>query len=118
MPALEPDLLVVGEAAHGQAVLDLAATAKPDVIVMDLTQWDAGNRRGGDDVGAGRHGRDLLGGDAQHRRRALASGASAYVEKGAGMQTLLQAIRTAAARVSPPQSPELCDRSATCPHSR
>ncbi|GHO96461.1 DNA-binding response regulator [Reticulibacter mediterranei] len=34
--SVQPDLLVVGEARHGEEVLHLAATLKPDVILMDL----------------------------------------------------------------------------------
>jgi DNA-binding NarL/FixJ family response regulator len=32
----QPDLLVVGEAANGQAALTLVATARPQVVLMDL----------------------------------------------------------------------------------
>ncbi len=32
----QPDLLVVGEASNGEAALDLAATARPHVVLMDL----------------------------------------------------------------------------------
>ncbi len=34
--SVQPDLQVVGEARHGEEVLRLAATLKPDVILMDL----------------------------------------------------------------------------------
>jgi DNA-binding NarL/FixJ family response regulator len=32
----QPDLLVVGEAANGEAALDLVATARPHIVLMDL----------------------------------------------------------------------------------
>lgn len=32
----QPDLMVVGQAANGEAALDLAATARPQVVLMDL----------------------------------------------------------------------------------
>jgi DNA-binding NarL/FixJ family response regulator len=35
--ALEPDLEVVGEAATGTDALDLVASARPDVLVLDLS---------------------------------------------------------------------------------
>jgi two-component system nitrate/nitrite response regulator NarL len=34
--ALEPDVKVVGEAAHGAAALELAAATNPDLILLDL----------------------------------------------------------------------------------
>jgi len=32
----EPDLTIVGEAANGQEALDLVATTRPDVVLLDL----------------------------------------------------------------------------------
>jgi CheY-like chemotaxis protein len=91
--ALEPDMLVVGEAASGQGVLDLAATADPDVILMDLVM------PGMDGAAATSALLGLLTRtrvvmlsmyeDAASRRRATDAGASAYVEKGAGLDSLL-----------------------------
>jgi DNA-binding NarL/FixJ family response regulator len=34
--AAEPDLEIVGEAANGQAALELAKTLRPDVVLMDI----------------------------------------------------------------------------------
>jgi len=99
---LEPDMEVAGEAASGQAVLDLAAATNPDVIVMDLVM------PGMDGVAAtsallaadARCRVVILSmkGDAASRRRAFAAGVTAYVEKSAGFDPLLAAIRSAGAR--------------------
>jgi two-component system, NarL family, response regulator NreC len=34
--AAEPDLCVIGEASDGQAALDLAASLRPDIVLMDV----------------------------------------------------------------------------------
>jgi DNA-binding NarL/FixJ family response regulator len=98
--ALEPDMLVVGEAASGQGVLDLAANANPDVIIMDLAM------PGMDGIAATSALLAMAAdwrvvmlsvyGDTASRKRALAAGVAAYVAKGAGMDLLLAAIRRAA----------------------
>lgn len=49
--ALEPDVRVVGEAAHGAAALELAAATDPDLILLDLELKRAdGARESGIDV--------------------------------------------------------------------
>jgi len=98
--ALETDMTVVGEAADGRAALELAAAARPDVIVMDLEM------PGMDGVAATTALRAAaepcpvvmlsIYNDAASRRRALDAGAAAYVDKGAGLDPLLKAIRGAA----------------------
>jgi len=100
--ALESDMVVVGEAASGQEVLDLVAATNPDVIVMDLIM----PRMDGVDTTSAL----LTTGapcqivmlsifdDAAIRRRALAAGAAAYVGKGDGLDPLLAAIRSAGVR--------------------
>jgi len=40
--ALQPDFEVVGEAANGEQALTLAATCRPDVILMDLGMPEMG----------------------------------------------------------------------------
>jgi DNA-binding NarL/FixJ family response regulator len=98
--ALEPDINVVGEAADGRAVLALVAAEHPDVIVMDLVMP---GMDGAAATAALRAATDTcrvvmlsVHDDDASRRRALAAGASAYVNKGAGLDSLLAAIRNVA----------------------
>jgi DNA-binding NarL/FixJ family response regulator len=99
--ALEPDMTVVGEADNGQAVLELAAATHPDVIVMDLAMpgLDGAAATSALHAIAARCPVVMLSiyEDAASRRRALAAGAAAYVEKSTGLEPLLEAIRSAAA---------------------
>ncbi len=97
--AVQPDMTVVGEAANGLAAVELAAAVHPDVIVMDLAM------PGMDGAAATSALRRMpahcpvvmlsIYGDPTSRRRALDAGASAYVDKTAGLELLLQAIRGA-----------------------
>jgi DNA-binding NarL/FixJ family response regulator len=99
--ALETDMMVVGEAASGQGVLDLAASTHPDVIVMDLAMpgLDGAAATSALCALAARCPVVMLSiyEDAASRRRALAAGAAAYVEKSSGLAPLLEASRSAAA---------------------
>ena len=98
---LEPDLTVVGEAGDGQAALVLAMAQHPDVVVLDLEM------PGMDGVATTVALRSSVASsavvilsihhDQVNRARALAAGASAFVEKTAGIDPLLEAIRRAAA---------------------
>ena len=96
---LEPDMAVVGEAANGQGVLDLAATTNPDVVVMDLVMpgMDGIDAASALLATAARCRVVILSmyGDAASRRRAFAAGVAAFVEKSAGLDPLLAAIRGA-----------------------
>jgi DNA-binding NarL/FixJ family response regulator len=99
--ALEPDMTVVGEAANGQGVLDLAASTHPDVIVMDLVMPGIDGAAATSSLRATAASCPVvmlsIYDNASGRRRALAAGAAAYVDKSAGLEPLLQAIRSAAA---------------------
>ena len=98
--ALERDMSVVGEAANGQAALDLATAMNPDVVIMDLAMpgMDGVAATAALRVGALRCAVVILSihNDLVSRERALAAGAVAYVDKGAGLERLLEAIRSAA----------------------
>ena len=106
---LEPDLIVIGDAGDGQAALVLAMAQHPDVVVLDLEM------PGMDGIAttlalrsAAASGAVVIlsiHNDASTRMRALAAGATAFVEKTGGIEPLLEAIRRAAIR-QPPASEE------------
>jgi two-component system response regulator DesR len=101
---LEPDLVVVGEAEDGQAAIDLVGAQSPDVIVLDLEM------PGMDGIATAQALRTIapegeviilsIHSDTAARKRALAAGAAAFVEKNAGIESLLAAIRRGRAGVS------------------
>ncbi|NMO53195.1 response regulator transcription factor [Actinoplanes sp. TBRC 11911] len=96
----EPDLVVVGEASSGPEGIELAATVRPDIVLMDLRM------PGGDGVSATgtmlasvpgvrvvvlttyESDRDIL--------RAIEAGASGYLLKDASPTELADAVRAAA----------------------
>ena len=99
--ALEPDLEVVGEAGDAAEATSLARTLLPDVILMDIEMPDI------DGISAVTVLRRIiphttvviftLYDDAAMRARAREAGAAAFVAKHQTEETLLAAIRRAAA---------------------
>jgi DNA-binding NarL/FixJ family response regulator len=97
--ALEPDLTVTGEAGDGAAVPALVRGLHPDVVVMDIEM------PGMDGIAATAALQHLVPGspvvilslhdDPVTRRRALASGASAFVSKCDAHELLPAMIRRA-----------------------
>lgn len=98
--ALEPDLVVIGEAGNGQEAIELVQAVAPDVVVMDITM------PGLDGIATTACLRETmpsaaviiltLHGDADTRARAGEAGAAAFVEKEGGIESLLKAIRAVA----------------------
>ena len=96
----EDGVEVVGEAATGRELLDLAARHRPDVVVTDVSMPDL------DGVAATRELRGLLPGvavlvvtmhdDDATVRAALRAGAAGYLVKGADRGELARAVRTVA----------------------
>jgi DNA-binding NarL/FixJ family response regulator len=101
---LESDLVVVGEAEDGQTAIDLVSVLSPEVIVLDLEM------PGMDGIATAQALRAIapegaviilsIHGDIAARRRALAVGAVEFVEKNAGIEPLLAAIRRGRASAS------------------
>ncbi len=95
--ALEEDFQVVGEAADGKAALDMARELHPDVVVMDVEMPTMDGVAATEMlVGCEPHPAVVmlsLYDDVKTRVRAQAAGASAFVEKHAPVETLIQAIR-------------------------
>ena len=97
----QPDMEVVGEAADGRAVLELARALKPDIVVMDIsmpgvngliaTRTLKQEQPGVTIVALTRHEDDT------YLEELLRAGASAYVLKQSAPANFLQAIRAVAA---------------------
>ena len=102
----EPDIELVAEAADGHEAVELVASARPDVIVMDVSM----PRMGGVEatqrihrdhpririIGLSMHAREDLA-DAMH-----AAGAVAYLTKGGPTRELIDAIRLHAGKTATP----------------
>jgi DNA-binding NarL/FixJ family response regulator len=102
----DPDLVVVGEAADGEAGLEAVAALQPDVVLLDISMP---RLQGIDAIGAmlarspGSRIVALSGFSAgDMAEAALERGAHAYVEKGAGARAIRDAVRAAAAAVPRP----------------
>ena len=99
--ALEPDLLVVGEAGDGEAALQLARRLQPDIVLMDVEM------PGMDGIAATAAMRSVapeivvimlsLYDDTTIRSRAQAAGSYTFVAKQEPVEALLVAIRQAGA---------------------
>ena len=102
--ALEPDLLIIGEAGDGEAALAQASMLHPDVVLMDIRM------PGMDGISATVALRGSvpqsavvilsLYDDDLTRAQAQAAGSLAFVAKQEPVETLLAAIREASGKVS------------------
>ena len=95
--ALEPDIIIVGEAADGRQALVLAAELEPDVVLMDV---EMPGMDGITATGQLQEGARVCAvvvtsiyDDASTRNRARAAGAAAFVGKQEPIDTVLSAIR-------------------------
>lgn len=94
---VDGDIVVVGEASSGVEALQVVTRTAADVVVMDVTMPN------GDGFEAARKIRRKKGAPAvvmlsmhdgeEYARRATEAGASGYVDKGAGIAELADAIR-------------------------
>jgi DNA-binding NarL/FixJ family response regulator len=97
----QPDMQVVSEAGDGQAALDIAATSKPDVVIMDISMPGMNGLMATRAlkqrlphvlvVALTRHE------DEAYLEELLRAGASAYVLKQSAPADFIQAIRAVAA---------------------
>jgi two-component system, NarL family, response regulator NreC len=93
----QPDILVVGEAANGGEVLELAASLQPDLILLDLSMPGLGGLEALPLLRKQHPSVKILMltmyDDESYLRQALRDGAAGYVLKKAADNELLSAIR-------------------------
>jgi len=95
----QPDIEVVGQAGSGQEALELAIELLPDVILMDISMPGTSGLSATSEIKARCPGVQVLILTIHDREdylfQALRAGASGYVLKGADIQDLLSAVRSA-----------------------
>ena len=96
----EADIEIVGEASDGQAVLDIVAQTKPDVIVMDIAMPGMGGIEATRRLIQENANLKILAlttyPDKRYVNEMLSAGAVGYITKSAASDQLLQAIRSVA----------------------
>ncbi|CAN5696927.1 N/A [soil metagenome] len=95
---LEPDLEIVGEATNGAEAIELARESQPDVVVLDLTMpvMDGLEAlpRIREAAPAARVIMLSAHGASEMEARAVAAGASLYIEKTATTSEIVLAVRS------------------------
>jgi two-component system, NarL family, response regulator NreC len=96
----QPDMKVVGEAGDGAAALAQVETARPDLVVMDLSMPKLNGLEATEQLrGRIPTARVLMLSvheDATYLRRALEVGAASYILKRSAAETLISALRAVA----------------------
>src|SRR5512146_3187963 len=102
LPLLD-DIEIVGEAENGQSAIELAATLRPDVILMDvempIMDGLAATRLIKQQCPASRIIVLSIHTDEAVRAKARSVGADDFIDKGAPLAALLKAIRSCSAGV-------------------
>lgn len=110
----EPDIKVVGEAANGPDGIELVETLKPDILITDLVLDGMNGIEVTKEIRTQIPGIKIIVltmyNDAGYVRHALKEGARGYILKGAGIEDLVQAVRTVMAGGSY-LSPSVIDKS-------
>ena len=96
LAALNPDLLVVGEAADGEETLRLFGQLEPDILLLDLSMPNMDGMECLREIKSRRPDAKVIiltmHEDENYIRQAMQAGASAYVQKSAADTDLFKAI--------------------------
>jgi DNA-binding NarL/FixJ family response regulator len=95
--SLESDLEIVGEASNGAEAIELARSAQPDVVVLDLTMPVMDGLEALPRIREAAPGARVImlsaHGTNDMEARAVAAGASRYLEKTATTREIVEAVR-------------------------
>lgn len=102
--ALEPDILVVGEASNGEEALALIQTCSPDVVLMDVEMPEMDGIAATQALHTEEPSKAVvimsIHDDVATRKRAQTAGAFAFLSKNGATDALLATLRQAAQQAS------------------